>query len=75
MDSSNILPTIVIIGGIEIGKSSILSSLWPISIDNVSYESGNNEYIVEDDIPGRGLMKFKVIELPSVIYSLRDKCM
>lgn len=56
------IPSIAVVGGIGVGKSTLISSLWDLNL------SRPQEIIVNDDIPGRGIMQFSVSELPDVIY-------
>lgn len=62
--------SIVIIGGIGVGKSSIIEATWPnrqaVSVSNDSH----SVYEISDDIPGRGIMNYTVTEMPSVLFSL-----
>lgn len=57
---------VIFIGGAGTGKSDIIKSLWGISTKK------NKEITVSDDIPGRGIMEFSVVEMPPVVYSLKD---
>lgn len=56
---------ILFIGGIGVGKTETVEALW-----NPQNKSGI--FAVSDEIPGRGIMNFNVIEMPSVLYSFKD---
>lgn len=65
---NNPTTTIAFIGGIEVGKTSLITSLWPQLTNQMS-----SEYDVTETIPGRGSVSFKAIELPPILYSLPDR--
>ena len=67
---TKVLPSVVFIGGIEEGKTSLISELWP----NGTKPSEDVNF-VNDSIPGRGEMDYKIVELPPVIYSLSKRWM
>ena len=64
-------PSIVIIGGIEQGKTAIRSSLWPNAV-KVS-EDNDERFSVADSVPGRGVLNYDIIELPPILYSLQNE--
>lgn len=56
---------ILFIGGVGVGKSETVNALWiPQNTSSV--------FAVSDEIPGRGIMNFNVVEMPPVLYSFRD---
>lgn len=67
-------PSIVVIGGIEVGKSTTIQEMWQCR-EIISTENGIMSYSVEDDVPGRGVMAFEVHELPDIIYSKNEEWM
>lgn len=62
-------PKIVVIGGIETGKTSTIQQLWEDSV--VGYECVNNihQFNVSEMIEGRDIVEFDVVELPRVNYT------
>lgn len=68
MHKKNKIPSVVFVGGIEEGKTSLINSLW----NNSENSTESNKFVVEDDIPGRGKFSFSVEELPAVLYSLQN---
>lgn len=62
-------PKIVVIGGIETGKTSTIQQLWEDSV--VGYECVNNihQFNVSEMIEGRDIVDFDVVELPRVNYT------
>ena len=65
-------PKIVVIGGIETGKTSTIQQLWEDSV--VGYECVNNihQFNVSEMIEGRDIVDFDVVELPRVNYTSND---
>jgi len=72
------LPNVVFIGGIEVGKTSIIGALWqnqtesPYIEETVEGEK-TNTLSISEDVSGRGTMSFNVIELPSILFSLQER--
>lgn len=56
------IPSIAVVGGIGVGKSTLISSLWNLN-SIIGFD-----VIVNEDVSGRGMMQFSVCELPDVIY-------
>lgn len=60
------LPKIIVISGVKEGKRTLCRSIW---------HSSSKDFKVNDVIPGRGVFKYSVEILPSVIYSLKEDWM
>lgn len=58
-------PCICFIGGVSVGVKTLLQSLWP----HISHDIADGTFCVEENVPGRGTMKFNVKKLQHVIYS------
>lgn len=65
---TKVLPSVAFIGGIKEGKTSLITELWANGT-----KSSENVIFVNDNIPGRGEMNYKVVELPPIIYSLSKR--
>jgi small GTP-binding protein len=77
LDFNKSLLNVIFIGGIEEGKTSIIKSLWPLlaessDIETVGEES-LSEFSISEDVSGRGIMSFNIIELPPILFSLQEK--
>lgn len=91
---NKIKPSVLFIGGLGVGKTTLIEQLWSKSIkgevvnnvidystfDNVvksieSVDDANTltQYDISDDVPGRGRMDYRVVELPSLLYSLQEQ--
>jgi hypothetical protein len=87
-------PSVIFIGGLGVGKTSLIENLWPQALkcnvinDIIDYsvfdgvtESINSvddantltRYHVSENIPGRGIMEYHVVEMPSILYSLQEQ--
>lgn len=67
---TKVSPSVVFIGGIEEGKTSLITELW-----SNGTKLSENVIFVNDSIPGRGEMNYQIVELPPVIYSLSKRWM
>lgn len=67
MDSNK--PNVVIIGGIETGKTSTIQMLWEDSIISYNFENGIHEFGISEMIEGREFVDFNVYELPRINYT------
>lgn len=56
---------ILFIGGVGVGKTETIETLW-------GQKEVNGIYAVSDEIPGRGIMTFEAIEMPPVLYSFKN---
>lgn len=76
LQGNKLKPSVVIIGGIEVGKTSILESTW-LNAQKVSdeKEARYTRYEVSDNIPGRGKMNYTITEVPSILFSLSKRWM
>lgn len=76
LQGNKLKPSVVIIGGIEVGKTSILETTW-LNAQKVSSEkeSRYTHYEVSDNIPGRGKMNYTITEVPSILFSLSKRWM
>jgi len=55
---------IVFIGGCGVGKTTTIQKLWGKNIDN--------NQIISENIKGRGVMTFNVIETDSILFSISE---
>lgn len=67
MDSKK--PNVVIIGGIETGKTSTIQMLWEDSVTSYSLENGIHEFGISEMLEGRDIVDFNVYELPRINYT------
>ena len=65
-------PKIVIIGGIETGKTSTIQQLWEDSVVGYDYVNNIHQFNVSEMIEGRDVVDFDVIELPRINYTSND---
>ena len=56
---------ILLIGGVDVGKTETVEALW-------GKKNKSGIFTVSDEIPGRGIMNFNVVEMPPVLYSFKD---
>lgn len=76
LQSKKCNPSVVIVGGIGVGKTSIIKSMWLTT----PQKSNKNEscYIcheISDNVPGRGIMNYTITEMPPVLFSLPKRWM
>ena len=63
-------PSIVIIGGREVGKTSAIQMTWADEIvDYYKTEQGVNIYEVNEMIPGRETVDYEIVEIPHIRYT------
>ena len=62
-------PNVVIIGGIETGKTSTIQMLWEESVTSYSLENGIHEFGISEMLEGRDIVDFNVYELPRINYT------
>lgn len=62
-------PNIVIIGGIETGKTSTIQMLWEDNVTSYSCENGIHEFGISEMLEGRDVVDFNVYELPRINYT------
>ncbi len=62
-------PNIVIIGGIETGKTSTIQMLWEDYVTSYSCENGIHEFGISEMLEGREVVDFNVYELPRINYT------
>lgn len=65
-------PKIVVIGGIETGKSSTILTLWQDNITDYSLNDNTSNFHVSEFIEGREVVDFDVCELPRIKYTSND---
>lgn len=65
-------PNIVVLGGIESGKTSTIQKLWEDVVTDYSCESGIHHFSISENIEGRDIVNFNVFELPRIKYSSPD---
>lgn len=64
-------PSVAVIGGIEVGKTSIIKSMWPTTSKKLhEKESCYICHEISDNVPGRGIMNYTITEMPPVLFSL-----
>ena len=68
--SNERIPSVVVIGGIEVGKTSIINSTWPTILIKPGVKDTSICHKISDDIPGRGVMSYTITEMPSILFSL-----
>lgn len=56
---------VVFLGGKGVGKTSLIRSLWGDDI----FDNSENESIVNEEVKGRGLLSYRVIEVTGVRFS------
>lgn len=69
---NNNKPKIVIIGGIETGKTSTIQQLWEDSVVGYDFVNNIHQFNVSEMIEGRDVVDFDVIELPRINYTSND---
>lgn len=62
-------PNVVIIGGIETGKTTTIQMLWEDSVTSYGFENGIHEFGISEMLVGRELVDFNVYELPRINYT------
>lgn len=62
-------PNVVIIGGIETGKTSTIQMLWEESVTSYNLENGIHEFGISEMLEGRDIVDFNVYELPRINYT------
>lgn len=60
---------VVIIGGIETGKTSTIQMLWEDFVTTYSFENGIHEFGISEMLEGRDIVDFNVYELPRINYT------
>ena len=60
---------IVIIGGIETGKTTTIQMLWEDFITSYNLENGIHEFGISEMLEGREVVDFDVYELPRINYT------
>lgn len=68
----NASPKIVIIGGIETGKTSTIQMLWEDNVTDYSCENGIHDFSVSEMLEGRDVVDFNVYELPRINYTSNE---
>lgn len=68
----NTSPRIVIIGGIETGKTSTIQMLWEDNVTDYSCEYGIHNFSVSEMLEGRDVVDFNVYELPRINYTSNE---
>lgn len=68
----NTSPKIVIIGGIETGKTSTIQMLWEDNVTDYSCENGIHDFSVSEMLEGRDVVDFNVYELPRINYTSNE---
>lgn len=63
---------IVIIGGIETGKTTTIQMLWEDCITSYNLEDGVHEFGVSEMLEGREVVDFNVYELPRINYTSQE---
>ena len=72
MTTENIKTQVVIIGGIETGKTSTIQQLWEDNITDYSCENNIHNFSVLETIEGRDEVCFNVLELPRINYTSQE---
>ena len=62
-------PNIVIIGGIETGKTTTIQMLWEDFVTSYNIEDGIQEFGISEMLEGREVVDFNVYELPRINYT------
>ena len=62
-------PNVVIIGGIETGKTTTIQMLWEDFVTSYDFEDGIHEFGVSEMLEGRETVDFNVYELPRINYT------
>lgn len=62
-------PNVVIIGGIETGKTTTIQMLWEDSVTSYGFENGIHEFGISEMLVGRDIVDFNVCELPRINYT------
>lgn len=65
-------PIIGFVGGVSVGVKTLIESLWPNFYKDITPDTATSIRI-EENVPGRGLMKFYVRKLNHIIYSQGGK--
>lgn len=63
------IPKVVFIGGIEVGKTSALESLYDNVATSLYVEDNSIHATIHEMIPGREFVDYQVIELPRILFS------
>lgn len=63
------IPKVVFIGGIEVGKTSTLESLYDNVATSLYVEDNSIHATIHEMIPGREFVDYHVIELPRILFS------
>lgn len=69
MDMESNKPNVVIIGGIETGKTTTIQMLWEDSVTSYGFENGIHEFGISEMLVGREVVDFNVYELPRINYT------
>ena len=69
MDMESNKPNVVIIGGIETGKTTTIQMLWEDSVTSYGFENGIHEFGISEMLEGRDVVDFNVYELPRINYT------
>lgn len=62
-------PNVLIIGGIETGKTTTIQMLWEDSVTSYGFENGIHEFGISEMLVGREVVDFNVYELPRINYT------
>ena len=62
-------PNIVVIGGIETGKTTTIQMLWEDFVTSYDFEDGIHEFGISEMLEGRETVDFNVYELPRINYT------
>lgn len=65
----SIKPNIVIIGGIETGKTTTIQMLWEEFLTSYKCENGIHEFGISEMLEGREIVDYNVYELPRINYT------
>ena len=63
------IPKVVFIGGIESGKTSLISSLFDDSATSVNFDNEICYAKIHEMLPGREAVDYEVLELPKITFS------
>ena len=62
-------PNVVVIGGIETGKTTTIQMLWEDFVTSYDFEDGIHEFGISEMLEGRETVDFNVYELPRINYT------
>lgn len=65
-------PTVVFIGGIEVGKTSTLEALYDDVATSLDVRDKTIHATIREMIPGREYVDYYAVELPRILYSSND---